>query len=104
MKHYESDFLDIYASFAVSVATFNESCNTLLAPLSLPDDQIKNLLCETNEEKLKSAWVNAELEKKLAKRLGRNSKTYLAFANRLSRRISQLARKLKLGPEFMVRR
>lgn len=102
MKQYECVFADINSSFAVSVGIYIESCYKLLAPLNLPDNQMKDLLLEKDNEKMKRAWENAELEQKLAKRLGMNCKSYLSFVDKLNRRISKLAHKLKLGPTFMV--
>lgn len=104
MQQYESVFDNINCSFAASVSIHRDSCYALLAPLNLPDDQIRNLLEEKNNEKMRQAWRDAELERKLTERLGINCKTYLSFLDKLNRRILLLAHKLKLGPNFMVRR
>ena len=103
MQQYECVFDNINCSFAASVLIHRDSCYALLAPLNLPDDQIRDLLEEKDNEKMRQAWRDAELEQKLAKRLGMNCKTYLSFLAKLNRRILLLARKLKLGPKFMVR-
>ncbi len=102
MKNYESVFADINCSLAVSVVIYNESCYKLLAPLNLPDHQMKDLLFEENSEKRKLAWTDAEFEQKLTRHLGIKCKDYLSFVNKLNRRILKLASKLKLGPKFMV--
>lgn len=102
MKQYECVFADINSSFGVSVGIYIESCYKLLAPLNLPDNQMKDLLLENDNEKMTRAWQNTELEQKLAKRLSMKCKSYLSFVDKLHRRIFMLARKLKLGPTFMV--
>lgn len=102
MRQYECVFADINSSFGVSVGIYIESCYKLLAPLNLPDEQMKDLLLENDNEKMTCAWQNAELEQKLVKRLSMNCKSYLSFVHKLNRRILLLAHKLKLGPTFMV--
>lgn len=103
MQQYECIFDNINCSFAASVLMHRDSCYALLAPLNLPHDQIRDLLEEKDNEKMRQAWQDAELEQKLTKRLGTNCKIYLSFLEKLNRRILLLAHKLKLGPTFMVR-
>ena len=102
MKHYECVFADINSSFGVSVGIYIDLCYKLLAPLNLPDHQMKDLLLENDSEKMRRAWQNTELEKKLEKRLSMDRETYLSFVRKLNARILKLAHKLKLGPTFMV--
>lgn len=103
MKHYECVFADINSSFGVSVGIYIDLCYKLLAPLNLPDHQMKDLLFENDSEKMRRAWQNTELEQKLEKRLSMNHKTYLSFAHKLNGRILKLADKLKLErTTFMV--
>lgn len=103
MKQYECIFDNINCSFAASVLIHRDSCYALLAPLNLPDDQIRDLLEENDHEKMKLAWQQPELQRKLEKRLGMNYKTYVSLLDKLNRRILLLAHKLKLGPNFLVR-
>ena len=103
MQQYECVFNNINCSFAASVLIHRDSCYALLAPLDLPEDQIRDLLEEKDSEKMREAWRDVELEQKLTKRLGMSCKTYLSFLDKLNRRILLLAHKLKLGPKFMVR-
>lgn len=102
MQQYECVFDNINCSFAASVLIHRDSCYALLAPLNLSENQIRALLEEQDSEKVREAWRDAELQKKLVKRLGMNCKTYLSFLDKLNRRILLLAHKLKLGPTFMV--
>lgn len=102
VKQYECVFADINTSFAVSVGIYTESCYKLLAPLNLPDAQMKDLLLEKDSQRMGDAWKDVSLEQKLTKRLGANCKTYLSFVDKLNRRILKLAHKLRLGPDFRV--
>ncbi|EXJ71184.1 uncharacterized protein A1O5_06178 [Cladophialophora psammophila CBS 110553] len=79
MKQYDSVFADINSSFAVSIGIYTESCYNLLAPLSLPDAQMKTLLMEEDGEKMQKAWKDIDLQQNLTKRLGPHCKTYLSF-------------------------
>ena len=71
--------------------------------MNLSDAHMKNLLSEKDRIKLRDAWSSPELEQQLLRRLGHNCKPYLAFVDKLNRRILKFAHKLKLGSDFNVR-
>ena len=98
MKEYEYIFNDIHSSFAASVVIYKESCYMLLNPLSLPNERMKELLEDRNED----AWTQTTLQKALQKRLGGNCKVYLSLVDKLNRRILLLAKKLKLSADLRV--
>jgi hypothetical protein len=98
MKEYEYVFNDIHSSFAASVVIYTESCYMLLLPLSLPDDQVTDLL----EARKENAWKQAPLRIALAKRLGANCGVYLSLVEKLNKRIMMLCKKLKLSDDLRV--
>ena len=98
MKEYEYIFNDIHSSFAASVVIYKESCYMLLNPLSLQDNQMKDLL----EDRDENAWSGATLRKSLEKRPGSNSRVYLSLVDKLNRRILLHTKKLKLSPDLRV--
>lgn len=102
VKNYECIFADINSSFAVSLSIFEYSCWKLLAPLNLSDAQMKTLLSESDDEKRRQAWRDGDLQRRLTERLGPSCQVYLAALCALRKRMSKLAHKLKLGPDFRV--
>lgn len=98
MRNYEYVFKDIHTSFTASVGIYMNSCYTLLQPLNLPDNQMKDLL----EERKMDVWKDPELHNRLEKRLGVNSKIYLTLIDRLNRRIKMFGKKLRLDDDLKV--
>ncbi|KAF7507655.1 hypothetical protein GJ744_010208 [Endocarpon pusillum] len=97
MRDYETVIENLVTSLSMSLIIFRTSCEQLLAPLMLPDEQFRELLANPQTD----AWKDNELCEKLNERLGRAA--YLSYKKAvklLYKRIHLLKKKLDLNDNF----
>lgn len=100
VRDYETVIENLVTSLSMSLIIFRTSCEELLAPLLLPDEQFRELLANPQTD----AWKDNELCEKLNAKLGQAA--YLSFnkaVGLLYKRIRLLKKKLDLNDSFQVR-
>jgi hypothetical protein len=99
MKNYEIVFINLHTSFITSCAIYRQSCEQLLSPLMLPDNQFRELLGND----ARKAWQDPEIGKSLRKRLGCDHPEYESCVKMLDEMLVQFGKKLGLGKDIRVR-
>lgn len=98
MTDYETTFEEIHTPFVASLSIYRNSCEELLSPLMLPDNELYELL----ENPSTMSWKGKKLDETLRERLGPSYIPYKASVEKLHKKINLFAKKLKLGNSMRV--
>ena len=92
---YEERIEDLITIFIASTAKYRLTCENLLVPLMLPDNDYTELLNNPNGE----IWKDKKLGEHIRQRLGPSYGVYSRLVTRLQRALLKFASKLGLDPD-----
>ena len=95
MWQYRENIEDLITTFAASTARYRLTCENLLVPLMLPDDEYAGLLNNPNGE----MWKRKTLGEDIRQRLGDSHGAYSGLVTRLQKALLKFASKLGLDPD-----
>ena len=98
MVHYEQAFRELHVVFEAAWTTYTASCERLLLPLAIADDEFQVLIENPTSER----WRDGVLDKKLRVRLGTSYAPYRNATEELHRKVEKLRKKLKLNDSYLV--
>lgn len=98
MNDYENVFENLHTSFVTNLAIYRNSCEELLSPLILLDNDLNELL----DKRGAKLWEDAKLGESLRERLGDSYTPYKSSVKQLDRRIKLFCKKLKLEDDMRV--
>ena len=94
MWQYKEKIEDLITSFTASTAKYRLTCEHLLIPLMLPDNEYTELLNNPSGD----IWKGKELSENIHQRLGKSHGAYSRSVTRLQSALLKFARKLGLDP------
>ena len=96
--NYEQEFEKLHAKFQMAWTLYFASCERLLSPLAMPEQDLRLLVEHPTSDK----WKDPILEKKLDERLGTSHLPYKAAIKMLHLKVAELGKRLKLDDQFLV--
>lgn len=98
MVRYEKVFRELHVIFEAAWMTYTASCERLLMPLAITDQEFRDLIDHPSSEK----WKDETLNQKLRVRLDSAYIPYRNATKELHKKVEKLCRKLKLDESYLV--
>jgi hypothetical protein len=98
MIRYQKVFSELHVIFEAAWTTYMVSCERLLTPLAIVDDEFRDLIENPSSEK----WKDEHLNQKLKVRLGSSYFPYKNTTKELHKKVERLGKKLKLDENYLV--
>jgi hypothetical protein len=98
MVRYQKVFSELHVIFEAAWTTYMVSCERLLTPLAIVDQEFRDLI----ENPSSKQWKDEQLNEKLRVRLGSSYLPYKNATKGLHKKVEKLGKKLQLDENYLV--